>query len=67
MSKRHIYILAACLVLAGSSLFLYKLRTLGLPLDEAQETEVWTIEAHVEFQRATTGAVKARLRIPMNP
>jgi len=67
VNRRHIYILAACLVLAGSSLFLYKVRTLGLPLDAAQETEVWTIEAHVEFQRSTTGAVKARLRIPMNP
>ena len=53
--------------LAGSSLFLYKVRTLGLPLDAAQETEVWTLEAHVSFQRSTAGAVKARLRIPMNP
>ena len=67
MNRRHIYILAFCLALAGSSLFLYKVRTLGLPLDAAQETEVWTLEAHVSFQRSSPGAVKARLRIPMNP
>jgi hypothetical protein len=67
VNKRHIYILAACLFLAGSSLFLYKVRTLGLPLDSDQETEVWTVEAHVAFQRSSSGAVKARLRIPKNP
>lgn len=67
MNRRHTYILASCLFLAGISLFLYKARTLGLPLDAAQETEVWTMEAHVSFHRATGGAAKARLRIPENP
>jgi hypothetical protein len=67
VNRRHIYILAACLVIAGGSLFLYKLRTLGFPLDSDQQTEVWTVEAHVAFQRSTSGAVKARLRIPKNP
>ena len=67
MNRRHTFVLAACLFLAGTSLFLYKARTLGLPLDGAQETEVWTMEAHVSFHRDSVGAAKAHLRIPENP
>lgn len=48
-------------------LFTYKVRTLGLPTEGGQQTEVWTLEANVSFYRESAGAVKARLKVPRNP
>jgi len=67
VNRRHTYVLAAVLASIGLALFLYKVNTLGLPLHAESETEVWTLEARVTFNRDKAGAVKARLRIPQDP
>ncbi|WP_116812056.1 inactive transglutaminase family protein [Steroidobacter cummioxidans] len=63
MNNRHIYVLSAVLALIGLSLFAYKSRVLGFPLQPQEETHVWTVEAAVRFDPGPA-AVKATLRIP---
>lgn len=63
MSKYKVVILAALLVAMGLSLFFYKVRFLGYPLQPDGETEIWTIETRVSFD-AAAGPVKASLFIP---
>lgn len=63
MNNRHIYLLAAVLVLLGTALFVYKARVLGFPLTPQEETQIWNIEAAIKFEPGPA-AVKATLRIP---
>jgi hypothetical protein len=65
MSKRHLYILTGLLTAVGLGFFLYKVLVLGFPLRPAEMTEIWRIEAKLEF-RANGGPVKAGLFIPVN-
>ncbi|MGH8186309.1 MAG: UUP1 family membrane protein, partial [Steroidobacteraceae bacterium] len=58
MNNRHIYLLAAALVLLGLALFVYKTRVLGFPLTPQEETQIWNIEAAVRFEPGPA-AVKA--------
>ncbi len=63
MSHFQVPLLALFLVLAGGSLFLYKYRVLGFPVQPDAETRVWTVEAMVNLN-AGPGPVKASLHIP---
>src|SRR5262245_58863245 len=63
MNNRHLYTLAAVLTVLALALFAYKARVLGFPLVPEEQTEVWTIEAAVNFDPGPA-AVKATLRIP---
>jgi len=67
VNRRHTLVLAACLTVVAMAMFAYKVSTLGMPLRADAETEVWTLEARVTFNREKPGAVKARLRIPVEP
>ena len=63
MNNRHLYTLAAVLTALALALFAYKARVLGFPLVPEEQTEIWTIEAAVNFDPGPA-AVKATLRIP---
>ncbi len=63
MKERRVYLAALVLVVLAGSLFIYKHRTLGLPVVPDAESTVWTIEARASFE-ARGGPVRARLRIP---
>jgi hypothetical protein len=64
MSGRQLIIVVILLSLAGFGLMAYKSTVLGFPLTPDRQSELWTIEARVGFERYTPGSVKARLRIP---
>ncbi len=67
MNRRHLYLLSAALVIIGMSVAIYKHRVLGYPLRPDYSASLWTIEAHLTFERHTVGPVKARLKLPSNP
>ena len=63
MRNRQLYILASLLAVVGLAIFVYKYRTLGFPLTAAAETQVWNVEAAVNFEPGPA-AVKVTLQIP---
>jgi hypothetical protein len=63
MNQRYVFALAAILAIAGLSVFLYKWQALGFPLQQDQETSVWTIESSINFDSGP-GSIKANLLIP---
>ena len=63
MKERRVFVAALLLVLIGGSMFLYKHRTLGLPVVPDAESTIWTVEARATFQ-ARDKPVRMRLRIP---
>jgi hypothetical protein len=63
MDNRHLYTLAAVLTVLALALFAYKARVLGFPLAPQEQTEVWNVEAALNFD-AGPAAVKAILKIP---
>ncbi len=67
MRNLHVKVLAFVLVLTGLSLCYYKVTRLGLPLFPAKQTEVWTVEARIEFKPKRDTPIKATLFIPRGP
>ena len=65
MHNRHLIILAAILCIAGMTLFLYKVISLGFPLVPGQQTNVWDVEIKINFT-ANDRPVKALLYVPRN-
>jgi hypothetical protein len=63
VSRIKVPLLALILVLAGMSLFIYKVRMLGFPVWPDAETQTWTVETRIAF-KAAAGPVKANLFIP---
>lgn len=61
--RTHVLVLAAAAAIAGLALFYYKVTTLGLPLSPGEQTEVWTLEAHVSF-RGRGGPAQVKLTLP---
>lgn len=59
----RVFIIAAVLAVVGTSVFLYKWRVLGFPLQPDTQTQVWTVEVTVNFE-AGPGPIKADLYIP---
>lgn len=64
MSARQLIFVVILLAASGAGLVAYKSAVLGFPLTPDKQSELWTIEARVSFERYTPGSVKARLRIP---
>ena len=56
-------LIAVLLIIIGGSLFLYKWRVLGFPIQPDAETQVWTVEVTASFD-AGPGPIKANLYIP---
>jgi hypothetical protein len=61
--KMKVYIVAALLALLGLTTALYKHFALGFPMLPDQATEVWTLEAKIEFQ-ASGAPVLVSLAMP---
>lgn len=66
MKQRHLYALVVLLLVAGSAAILYKWKVLNFPLQPSVETEVWTLQARVEFQ-PRRGPNTVQLQIPRRP
>jgi len=65
LNKLHLYILVAALTIAGLGLFLYKVLVLGFPLAPRSTSQVWNVEARVNFV-AEGEPVKVSMFIPGN-
>lgn len=63
MSKRHLYLLAFSIIAVASAAIYYKWAVLKLPLQPDAQVQVWTVQAHVEYQ-PRTGANSVTLQLP---
>jgi hypothetical protein len=66
MKKTQLYLLALILATAGIAGFYYKWKVLRFPVEPQSESEVWEVQARVEFS-ARSGPNKVTLQIPHNP
>ena len=66
MKQRHLYVLVVILLVAGISAIVYKWKVLNFPLQPQVETEVWTMQARVEYQ-PRRGPNTVQLQIPKRP
>lgn len=66
MKKGRIYTIALILFLISGSLMYYKVTKLGMPLIPSQQSDVWVVEAKLQFQ-ASGGPAKAAFYIPDDP
>jgi hypothetical protein len=66
MKKTQLYLLALILAAAGLAGFYYKWKVLRFPVAPQSESEVWEVQARVEFS-ARSGPNKVTLQIPHNP
>lgn len=66
MKKTQLYLLAFVIALIGFSGFYYKWQVLKFPLRAQQQSEIWEIQARVEFE-AKSGPNKVTLQIPRDP
>jgi hypothetical protein len=63
----HVKVLALILIAIGVSLCWYKVTRFGLPLVPTEQTEVWTVEARIEFKAKRDAPVKVQFYIPRKP
>ncbi len=66
MRNLHVKLLTLALVAVGFGLTAYKVTRLGLPLKPADQTEVWSVEARVDF-KAKSGPAKVTLPVLHEP
>ncbi|HET7843818.1 MAG TPA: inactive transglutaminase family protein [Xanthomonadales bacterium] len=66
MKKSQLYLLALLIAAVGIGAFVYKWKVLGFPVLPVAETEVWEVQARVEF-KARTGGNKVTLQLPKDP
>lgn len=66
MKKTHLYLLAAVLIAIGLSAFFYKWKALKFPVTPVEQTEVWEVQARVEY-RPKSGPNRVVLQIPLDP
>ena len=66
MKKSQLYLLALLIAAVGLGAFFYKWKVLGFPVLPVTETEVWEVQARVEF-KARTGGNRITLQVPQNP
>ncbi|MGC1510943.1 hypothetical protein FT643_02490 [Ketobacter sp. MCCC 1A13808] len=66
MTKHKISIIALVLTAIALSLAYYKHKSLGLPLLPSQQSDVWTVEAKLQF-KANGGPAKASFYVPRDP
>lgn len=67
MRKTHLYLLAATLILIGTGAFYYKWKVLKFPVSPVEQTEVWDMQARVEYQPRPDRPNRVRLQIPLDP
>ena len=65
MSKRHLYLLAFAIVAVAFAAMYYKWSVLKFPLQPDAQVQVWTVQAHVEYQ-PRKGANTVTLQLPAN-
>ncbi len=63
MSKRHLYLLAFSIIAVALAAMYYKWSVLKFPLQPDATVQVWTVQAHVEYQ-PRTGANTVTLQLP---
>jgi hypothetical protein len=63
MSKRHLYLLAFAIVAVAFAAIYYKWSVLKFPLQPDAQVQVWTVQAHVEYQ-PRKGANTVTLQLP---
>jgi hypothetical protein len=66
MKKTQLYVLAGLLIIAGLSAFFYKWKVLKFPVTPVEQTEVWEVQARVEYQ-PRSGPNRVVLQIPLDP
>ena len=66
MKKTQLYLLALLIAAIGIAAFAYKWRVLHFPLTPVAQTEVWDIQARVEYS-APRGTSRVILQLPRNP
>ena len=66
MKKTQLYLLAFVIAAMGFAGFYYKWKVLRFPVTPSAESEVWEVQARVEFE-ARRGPNKVTLQIPHNP
>jgi hypothetical protein len=66
MSKRHLYLLAFSIIAVALAAIYYKWNVLKFPLQPDAQVQVWTVQAHVEYQ-PRSGANSVTLQLPHNP
>ncbi|MBK7042771.1 MAG: inactive transglutaminase family protein [Rhodanobacteraceae bacterium] len=66
MKKTQLYLLALILAVLGVAGFYYKWKVLRFPVSPQSDSEVWEVQARVEFI-ARSGPNKVTLPIPHNP
>src|SRR5690606_34598218 len=65
MSKRHLYLLALAIIVAALAAMHYKWNTLRFPISPDAKVQVWTVQAHIEYQ-PRRGANTVTLQLPWN-
>ena len=63
MSKRHLYLLALAIIAAALAAMHYKWSVLKFPVSPDAQVQVWTVQAHVEYQ-PRRGANTVTLQLP---
>ncbi len=66
MKKTQLYLLALAIAALGIAAFVYKWQVLRFPLEPVAETEVWEIQARIEYQ-GRGGPNKVTLQLPADP
>jgi len=66
MKKTQLYVLAAVFAVLGLGAFLYKWQVLRFPVKPVAQTEVWELQARVEFN-ARRGPHTISLQLPDDP
>lgn len=67
MKKTQLYALALLLAALGLGASFYKWQVLKFPLQPVSETEVWEVQARVEFDARRDRPNRAVLRLPSSP
>lgn len=66
VKKTQLYLLALGIALIGLAGFYYKWQVLNFPLHRQEQSEIWEVQARVEFS-ARSGPNKVTLQIPHQP
>ncbi|HET9483932.1 MAG TPA: inactive transglutaminase family protein [Xanthomonadales bacterium] len=66
MKKTQLYLLALAIAALGIAAFFYKWQVLRFPIEPVAETEVWEIQARIEYQ-GRGGPNKVTLQLPADP
>ena len=66
MKKTQLYLLAFAIATLGIAAFFYKWQVLRFPVEPVAQTEVWEIQARVEYQ-GRGGPNKVTLQLPSEP